>query len=64
MSNESELRALIEDLVFFIQNQDHYIGHLTKEGVEKSSQSYIVSRVRETVKWEMDFSSRLKEWDN
>ncbi len=61
MSNERELKALIEDLVFFIQNQDHYIGHLTKEGVEKSSQSYIVNRVRAVVWWDMDFSSRLKE---
>lgn len=51
MSEVNELRSLIEDLVFYIENQGDYIGDLTEEGVRRSSSTFIMSRIRETVTW-------------
>ena len=63
MSEVKELRSLIEDLVFFIENQDNYVGDLTKEGIRRSSQDFIVSRIQETVNWTptLDVHSLTKE---
>ena len=56
------LRGLIEDLIFFIENQGDYIGHLTEEGVRRSSQDFIVKRLEEEVNWitELDRDSLTK----
>lgn len=63
MEEVKKLRSLIEDLVFFIENQDDYIGDLTEEGVRRSSQDFIVSRIKETVNWTptLDVLSLTKE---
>ena len=63
MSEVKELRSLIEDLVFFIENQDNYVGDLTREGIRRSSQDFIVSRIQETVNWTptLDVLSLTKE---
>ena len=63
MSEVKKLRSLIEDLVFFIENQGHYIGDLTEEGVRRSSQDFILSRIKETVTWTptLDVLSLTKE---
>ena len=63
MSEVKELRSLIEDLVFFIENQDNYVGDLTEEGIRRSSQDFIVSRIQETVNWTptLDVLSLTKE---
>jgi hypothetical protein len=63
MSEVKKLRSLIEDLVFFIENQDHYTGDLTEEGVRRSGQDFIVSRIKETVTWTptLDVLSLTKE---
>ena len=63
MSEVKELRSLIEDLVFFIENQDNYVGDLTREGIRRSSQDFIVSRIQETVNWTptLDVFSLTKE---
>ena len=59
MSEVKELRSLIEDLVFFIENQDNYVGDLTEEGIRRSSQDFIVSRIQATVNWTPTLDVRL-----
>ena len=63
MNEVKKLRSLIEDLVFFIENQDHYTGDLTEEGIRRSSQDFIWSRIRDTVNWSptLDVLSLTKE---
>ena len=63
MSKEvKRLRGLVEDLVFFIENQSNYIGHLTGEGVRRSSQEFILKRIDEEVNWpiQLDIDSLTK----
>ena len=68
-SEVKKLRGLVEDLIFFIENQDNYVVHLTKEGIRKSSQAFIREELQKKVNWPITFNGLLKpdpasEWGN
>ena len=59
-SEVKKLRGLVIDLIFFIENQDDYVGHLTKEGIRRSSQEFIVEQIEKKVNWPITFNGLLK----
>ena len=61
MSEIKRLRGFVEELLFYMENCDHYVGHLTEEGVRRSSQEYITQVVKENVNWHIDFDQYYKE---
>jgi len=51
MSEVKRLRELINDLLFFIENGDDYIGDLTPDEVKRTSVDYMKQRVADVVNW-------------